>query len=478
MPNIVSNTLIQQGGTAREIIRGACYERVSTEEQVKFGFSVDAQIADLNEYCEENNIKIVDHYTEKGVSAGMPPHKRPQLARLLQDVKDGKIDVILFTKLDRWTRSTKYYYRVQEVLDAYKVSWKAIQEDYETETSSGKFKVNIMLAVAEAEREKTSERIKAVFDNKRKNKECFLTAINIPFGYTKELDANGTPRMVKDPDVKDAVQDFWDIAVKYDSLSKAMKYCNQIYGLHRSERSWLNMAHNDVYTGVYKGVEGYCEPYVSVEDWEKLHDRKIKKTQHNRVYLFSGLMRCPTCGQKLVSSFSHVTSASGERKEYRSYRCRKNRLSLCDTGYSIAESTIERYLVKNIYKLLEGEIARVELEQAKPKRKPKNNAQSLKEQLRRLNVSYRMGNMPDDEYIEESLQLKAQIDKAEAELQNESAEKDLTPLKKLLETDFRNIYKELSLEDKQRLWRSIVNEIHLDENGIKSVDFLYPNIMD
>lgn len=292
------------------------------------------------------------------------------------------------------------------------------------------------------------------------------------------VDANGIPRMVKDPTLQEAVQDFWDIAVKYNSFSKAMKYCNQTYGLNRLERSWLSMAHNEVYTGTYKGVEDYCEPYISKEDWEKLHDRKIKKAQHNRVYTFSGLMRCPTCGQKLGSTYSHVVSASGERKEYRSYRCRNNRLHLCETGYSIAESKIEAYLLKNIYKLLEGEIARVELEQTKPRRKPKSNLPALKEQLRRLNVSYRVGNMPDDEYIEESMQLKAQITKAENETQNESAERDLTPLKQLLETDFRGIYKELTNEEKQRLWRSIIKEIHLDENGIKSVDFLYPNLMD
>ena len=252
-----------------------------------------------------------------------------------------------------------------------------------------------------------------------------------------------------------------------------MKYCNETYGLSRLERSWLKMAHNEVYTGIYNGVEGYCEPYVSKEDWERLHDRKIKKSQHNRVYLFSGLMRCPSCGQKLKATF---TNANG--KEYRSYRCRGNRLHLCETGYYIAESKIEAYLLRNIYKLLEGEIARVELEQTKPKKKPKTNLPSLKEQLRRLNVSYRMGNMTDDEYIQDSMQLKNQIERAEAELQNEPTERNLTPLKNLLETDFRGIYKELSLEDKQRLWRSIVSEIHLDENGIKSVDFLYPNLMD
>lgn len=59
------------------ILRVACYERVSTEEQALRGFSIDAQIDNLKEYCEKNNMKIVDHYTDEGISGAKPPLKRP-----------------------------------------------------------------------------------------------------------------------------------------------------------------------------------------------------------------------------------------------------------------------------------------------------------------------------------------------------------------------------------------------------------------
>ena len=89
------------------VLRAACYSRVSTSEQAKYGYSIAAQVAILNQHCTENNIKIVDHYTDEGVSAGKPYTKRPEMLRLLEDVKDGKIDIILFTKLDRWFRSVR-----------------------------------------------------------------------------------------------------------------------------------------------------------------------------------------------------------------------------------------------------------------------------------------------------------------------------------------------------------------------------------
>ena len=59
------------------------------------------------------------------------------------------------------------YYEVQAILEAHGVRWRAVEEDYETETASGRFKVNIMLAVAQDEADRTSERIKAAAGYKR-----------------------------------------------------------------------------------------------------------------------------------------------------------------------------------------------------------------------------------------------------------------------------------------------------------------------
>lgn len=87
------------------ILRAGLYERVSTDEQAKFGFSIKTQIEALEKHCLDNKIKIVDHYTDDGVSGGKAAFKRPAMSRLLEDVKAGKIDIILFTRLDRWFRN-------------------------------------------------------------------------------------------------------------------------------------------------------------------------------------------------------------------------------------------------------------------------------------------------------------------------------------------------------------------------------------
>ena len=199
----------------QKILRAGLFERVSTEEQSKYGYSIDAQKEALEEHCSKNRIKIVDHYCDAGVSAGLPYKKRPEMMRLLKDVEDGKIDIILFTRLDRWFRNIKEYFKVQEIIEKHNVEWQAIWEDYDTRTANGRMAITIFLAIAQNEREKASERISEVFESKRKNKESFFGKNSTPFGYKEERDSNGINRLVKDPELEPALQMFWDIAVKY-----------------------------------------------------------------------------------------------------------------------------------------------------------------------------------------------------------------------------------------------------------------------
>lgn len=455
------------------VLRGAPYERVSTDEQSKYGYSIQTQIDALEEYCDKNKIKIVDHYTDDGVSGGKAAFRRPEMSRLLEDVKAGKIDIVLFTRLDRWFRNVKEYFKVQEILEAHGVEWKAIWEDYDTTTANGRMATTIFLAIAQNEREKGAERVKVVFERKRQNKEAVFGWKSMPFGYDKKPDENGVMRLVKDPKLRDALEDFWDIAVKYQNVSKAAKYVNQVYGLNRSKKLWFDVVHKEIYTGNYKGVEGFCEPYVSKEDWETLQNRGgIKKTQGNRVYLFTGLIKCPECGKTMISSYSKQTLASGEVKEYRLYRCRHKALQICDFKHSVYESTIERWLLDNLEQLLKGEIARVELERTKPKKKPKVDIAALRERLRRLEVVYMAGNKTDAEYIAETNEIKGLIKEAELEMIEEHDETDIEALKETLETDFRGIYETLTQEDKRRFWRGLIKQIHVKGTIAHAVDFL------
>lgn len=98
------------------------YVRASTEEQAIHGLSIEAQTATLTNWAKENKCIIA------GISARKPARNRPELQRLLHDVQAGKGELIIFTKLDRWFRNISEYYKVQEILEKYKVDWMTIQD--------------------------------------------------------------------------------------------------------------------------------------------------------------------------------------------------------------------------------------------------------------------------------------------------------------------------------------------------------------
>lgn len=448
------------------ILRAGLYERVSTDEQALKGYSIDAQKDLLAEYCQKNEVKIVGHYTDEGISGAKPPLKRPALQRLLDDVQAGRIDIILFTKLDRWFRSVQEYYKVQEVLDKNNVTWKAILEDYNTDTSDGRLKVNIMLSVAANERERTSERIKVVFEHKRKNRELCLSDAAIPMGYIREKDKDGLNRLVKDPETEDMMTEFWELFAKREQLSTVARYINAKYNINRTYTSWRSLVLCEFYSGEYRGIKEFCEPYVDREVWERLQSKKIKKTQNNRVYLFTGLMKCPECGRVLSSKYyKNINNV-----EYRSYRCVQYTVGACSNKHTVSENKTEKYLLDNWTDLITKEISKVELEHAAPKPKRKTNIATLKEKLRKLNVGYMAGNFSDDEYLTESATIKKLLEEAEKE--EAPQERDLTPLKKLLEIDYRSIYEGLTPEERRRFWRGHIKELIIEKNDVKEVIFL------
>ena len=450
--------------TTNQILRVALYIRVSTEEQAMHGISLIAQEDSLVRYAQDRGYKIVGIYRDEGNSARKPVSKRPVMLQLLEDVKSGKIDRILFTKFDRWSRNVREYHNVQEILEAHNVTWQATLEDYDTLSANGRLRVNIMLSVNESEADRDSERIKFVFEGKRQRKEwCFTGGPGQwPYGYMPQ-EIDGAKRCVKDPDKEPIVQDFWDYVVKYNSVRKAGMYVSEKYGITRNYRTWMVTARNELYTGTFRGVEDYCPAYVNRADWERiiLGHEIIKKTQNpDRVYLFTGLIRCPVCGNTMKATFK--TYPNDRSKEYNGYRCNNGKLRTCSFNHQLSERKIEKYLLDNIQSLLEDHITTAEVAVKEKRQQPKaQDAVNLAEKLRRLNTIYMAGNISDDDYMTESRRLKAAIEKAKAQ-DEQKAPPNLEALRAFLQSDFLAIYDSLSKEDRRRIWRSIIQEILID----------------
>ena len=144
-------------------LRCAIYTRKSTEEGLEQEFnSLDAQrescAADVMSQAGQGWKEIRTRYDDGGISGGTMD--RPALQDLLQDIKAGKVDVVVVYKIDRLTRSLMDFAKIVEVFDAYKVSFVSVTQQFNTLSSMGRLTLNVLLSFAQFEREVTAERIR------------------------------------------------------------------------------------------------------------------------------------------------------------------------------------------------------------------------------------------------------------------------------------------------------------------------------
>lgn len=143
--------------------RCAIYTRKSSEEGLDQDFnSLEAQREACEAYirsqAHEGWMLVPDRFDDGGFSGGNM--ERPGLARLMAQLRDGKIDVIVIYKIDRLTRSLTDFARLAETFDKHKVSFVSVTQQFNTTTSMGRLMLNVLLSFAQFEREITGERIR------------------------------------------------------------------------------------------------------------------------------------------------------------------------------------------------------------------------------------------------------------------------------------------------------------------------------
>lgn len=428
------------------------YVRVSTEEQAIHGLSIEAQTAALEEWARANGHKLVDIYTDAGISARKPASRRPELQRLLSDAQAGKGDLIVFTKLDRWFRNIAEYYKVQEILERCHVDWRTIHEDYDTSTASGRLKINIMLSVAQDEADRTSERIKAVFEAKRHRLEP-LTG-NCPTGYK----ISGK-KMVKDPETEDGVSAFFQKYLASGSVSVAQAYALERFGLRIEYQLASKMLYSPVYYGHYYKVDGMAPAYITKEEYETIQSMRmqvVRKTTKNRVYLFSGIAVCGECGY-------HLGGKTNTRNQIPMYNCPGHYIkrSGCQNRTNLSERKIETYIMDRIDSKMKK--LKAEYESITSINQPadhKKEIDALKRRLSKMKELFLNDLVTLEEYRKEKEAAEQQI-QAFAAIDQPKKEPDFERLEKILAADWRSIYHETPKEGKREFWRALLKEIRI-----------------
>lgn len=444
----------------KPLCRAALYIRVSTEEQAIHGYSLEAQREDLLKYAKAHEMLIVDFYVDDGKSARKPYRTRPGFMRMLADVEAEKVDIILFIKLDRWFRSVGDYYEIQRLLEKHHVSWQATQENYETVTASGRFKVDIMLAVAQNEADRTSERIKFVFASKVARGEAITG--KVPPGFRIE-----NKHLVHDPEKVDMVRDMFQHYADHGSKHGTIQYIYDTYGVQMDRHYFSTMLQNTLYKGEFRGNPGYCDPIVEPSLFDRLNVQpNVKASPTGRIYIFSGLAVCAECGYHM--SGRHAPNSRTGESIY--YRCnRYSNYKSCTNNRMANEEHIETWLLENIESEINSFLVSYEEAKAAPKKKTIDPA-VIKRKLERLK----------DLYVNEMIDLdtyKADYEVYTAQLESLKTSDppvpavDVSALRNFLASNFKSGYSALDKEKRRTLWRCIIKEIRLDSQ--KNITILF-----
>ena len=323
------------------------YIRVSTLDQAREGFSLGQQEEQLKAFCERKGYEIYKVYADEGISA--KNDKRPAYQEMMNDVKNGTINVIVAFKMDRLTRSVYDVEKLMKIVKEAGCDIDCLADESNTTTSNGRMVMRIMTSVSQNEIEKCSERTKfgmvgAIQAGHIPN--------HTPLGFKRDK-----KKLVPDPLTEDIVIRMYDLYLEGKSYQAIANIYNkeQILGKTNWKDSTIGkIMTNELYKGDYLHgkktknptyYENVVEPIVSKEKWENCQYQKKRNARHyerTATYLFTNKLKCSECGRFLGG----CATTKPNRKKYYYYRCKK-----CKTNYK--EEEIKNRLLIELYELIQ-----------------------------------------------------------------------------------------------------------------------------
>ncbi len=454
------------------IIYVACYVRVSTDEQAKFGFSIQAQKDALEKYCREHGYKC-EFFIDEGISASSM--KRPALQRMLKKV--NAFDMVLFTKLDRLSRNVLDANNINKILKDNNCTMKAIDEDdIDTSTADGTFIFNLKVSLAQREIGKTSERIKFVFENKRNKGE--VTSGTKKYGY----DIIDKKFRVNQEEAENIINLYNYFINVNGNVKETYKYFIKHFP-GKGQDAMANYLRETAYIGKYKlyrkniYIDNYIPPIMDDDLFysvQRLLQKKEKITiKTTKPSLFSGLTYCNHCKNRMTKKqdnrsktklIRYVCDNATRRKvESFEYKCTNHNL--------IREDYIENYLLTNIKQLAQNYINTNSIVCSKPLKDNSNKISEIENKIYKLKDLYLDDLIDKDTYKRDYEKLNQRLNELK-NIEIEPVKNDFSEIQKIINLDIYNIYYSLSDEEKRTFWLSIIDKIYLENGEIKEVIFL------
>lgn len=346
-------------------MKAAIYTRVSTEEQRDYGYSIDGQIRELVDYCKRKKYDVIGVYNDAGFSG--KNMKRPELERLLGDVKKGIVDVIVAVKVDRLTRDGYDGQWLLKEFNNYNVTLDLLYEQYDVNSVNGEMMFGLNLLFAQRERKEIASRTRrgleeAVRQGKYPNK--------APIGYVKDsnkqLQIDHTTSLI----IKD-IFELYTTGISMKKIADRLNLENRYNrrGTEWDERSVLIILNNPIYKGeCHWGrsrqnkkqnppivILNHSPAIISPELYDRCQEQ-VDKNKHGgygaHIHIFSGLIKCPTCNKTMSNYFTIKTTRKGEKVKYYFVICKNKN---CDDHKKIYSTTkIENGLMDLLNYLMEN----------------------------------------------------------------------------------------------------------------------------
>jgi len=250
-------------------VKAAIYTRVSTEDQAKEGFSLDAQLEKLRSYCKARDWVVAGEYVDEGYSGRKT--RRPAYTKMMEEI--DKWDALLVIKMDRIHRNSKNFMFMMEDLSKKGKEFVSMMESLDTSTAMGRFVMDIIQRIAQLESEQIGERVYIGMQQKAKTNGGVL-GFNIPYGYDY-IDGKFKINNMEAPVVRNIY--LWYMGGK--SMGEIEKMLNLAKISTKKGRIWAKktistILKNSVYCG-YLHWEEYVnksdhEPIISTRDFNEV----------------------------------------------------------------------------------------------------------------------------------------------------------------------------------------------------------------
>jgi site-specific DNA recombinase len=491
----------------RETRRCAIYTRKSTAQGLEQEFnSLDAQ----REACERyiaNQVHLgwkplPQRYDDGGFTGANL--ERPGFRRLMKDIAAGKIDIVVVYKVDRLSRSLLDFARVMDRFNQAGVAFVSVTQNFSTADAMGRLTLNMLMSFAEFEREMISERTRdKIAAARRRGK---WTGGPVPIGYDvvdKRLVVNELEAVV--------ARELFELYEQHRSALTVSKLLNQRgrttkrhragSGNLRQGREWtkdavLRVLRNPVYAGLipcgnelHEGEHQALierDRYLRIRALLDTRSRSNESPGRNPAYVLRGLLRCGRCGKAMTPA----STRAGNGQEYRYYRCitrDKKGSKACATrplpaeeieafvAERIREATADGEFANDVAEQLKTRIAQQRQELATEKRALPGMIETLRAEARQLAEHVGTASEGASRLLHEQLQeVSAALERRQARLQQveqalaflDHTEVETTWVISAL-THFDAVWDTMTLENRGRLVRAVVQHVEVDEpNGV------------